>query len=208
MNRVPRLMRNPSTLNDVRDIANVVRNQFGGGTDYFDIELFTEDVLGMVIIPTPGLLLAADADAALLSDGKHILVDQERMMNPSSERRFRFSLAHEVGHKIMHMHAIKGVRPRNLEDLSRHIESLNPLLETQANEFAGHLLAPPHLIMDHFELYRDYLSDASEMVEGDINSMIEIGANLVADKFQVSIDVVSIRIRSHMLIHPFIHNQS
>jgi Zn-dependent peptidase ImmA (M78 family) len=45
---------------------------------------------------------AGDVDALLLGDLKTIAVDQNYFLNERAQNRLRFSVAHEIGHLILH----------------------------------------------------------------------------------------------------------
>src|SRR5208283_4655088 len=58
--------------------------------------------LGLELIPAEGLREELEIDALLMGDLKSILVDRRAFMNPRMEYRLRFSVAHEIGHLILH----------------------------------------------------------------------------------------------------------
>lgn len=58
--------------------------------------------LGLELIPAEGLREELEMDALLMGDLKSILVDRRAFMNPRLEYRLRFSVAHEIGHLILH----------------------------------------------------------------------------------------------------------
>ena len=60
------------------------------------IEEIVEFGLGLDIVPVPGLQSSFDVVAYITRDCKEIRVDQYVL--ESRENRYRFSLAHEVGH--------------------------------------------------------------------------------------------------------------
>jgi hypothetical protein len=58
--------------------------------------------LGFDLVPLDGLREQMDIDALLMGDLKSILVDKRSFMSPRLEYRLRFSVAHEIGHLVMH----------------------------------------------------------------------------------------------------------
>ena len=64
------------------------------------IEEIVEFELGMDIVPTPGLHQFLEVDGFITSDLREIWVDQ--FVYDSRPGRYRFTLAHEVGHSILH----------------------------------------------------------------------------------------------------------
>ena len=89
-----------------------------------------------------------------------------------NDRRKRFTIAHEIGHYILHENLIKdGI----VEDALLRAEGLSNAIEAQANAFAADLLMPWHLIR--------------AQQEKGINGIEEL-----ADIFEVSRDAMSIRL--------------
>ena len=58
--------------------------------------------LGLDLVPVNSLREQLDIDALLMGDLKSILVDKRAFMSPRLEYRLRFSVAHEIGHFILH----------------------------------------------------------------------------------------------------------
>lgn len=58
--------------------------------------------LGLELVPKPNLRRAGDIEALLLGDLRTIVVDRDAFMDPRAENRLRFSVAHEIGHLILH----------------------------------------------------------------------------------------------------------
>ena len=60
---------------------------------------------------------------------------------PEEERRF--TIAHEIGHHVLHSNLIG---PGIVEDVLLRSERLSTTVEAQANQFAANLLMPRHLL--------------------------------------------------------------
>ena len=60
-------------------------------------------------------------DLLLMGDLKSILVDKRGFMSPRLEYRLRFSVAHEIGHLILHREICVGVY-RNLKNVGDEAE--------------------------------------------------------------------------------------
>lgn len=71
--------------------------------------------LGLELVPKAGLRQAGDIEALLLGDLKTIFVDRDAFLDPRSENRLRFSVAHELGHLILHANVYGGLRHESLE---------------------------------------------------------------------------------------------
>ncbi len=138
-----------------------------------DVEMLVERDMGLDIIPIPGLrdlagLVGQGCEG--LTDGKAVYVDGS--MVEGTEERLRLTLAHEVGHVVLHrqvfeVHRIASVTEWkdfmgrvDLRDYSR--------MEFQAHAFAGCLLVPRR----HLE---KTIRDALPGVEGMIHQARALG---------------------------------
>ena len=103
--------------------------------------------LGLDLVPVDGLREQLDIDSLLMGDLKSILVDKRAFMNPRLEYRLRFSVAHEIGHLILHRDIFAGLKHASAREWFDYISALPDVeygwVEWQAYEFAGRLLVPP-----------------------------------------------------------------
>ena len=67
-----------------------------------DIETIAEFDLGLDFLPIDGLRREGDTDALLLGDLKTIAIDKSDYLDNRAQNRLRFSIAHEVGHLVLH----------------------------------------------------------------------------------------------------------
>jgi Zn-dependent peptidase ImmA (M78 family) len=108
------------------------------------IEEIVEFSLGLNIIPLPGLQKAYDTVAFISSDFKSIYVDKSVLEN--QERRYRFSLAHEVGHFWLHKGCLSAFTFRSIEEWKRFECDIDDesytWLEFQAYSFGGLVSVP------------------------------------------------------------------
>lgn len=148
------------------------------------------------IVPLPGLLGVLDTDAFLTSDMTTIYVDE--YVYQSIPNRYRFTLAHEVAHAVLHQKVYHQLSFDDLESYRRTYEAISDedhgWLEFQANAFAGLVLVPPEHLAKQFdhavkEAARSNVSlaDASEAGR-------EIVARSLARPFEVSPEVMERRI--------------
>ncbi|MBR2741227.1 ImmA/IrrE family metallo-endopeptidase [Candidatus Saccharibacteria bacterium] len=98
--------------------------------DHFDIS----------ILPVAGLTDCFQIDAYISADFKTIYVDAEKYKDESP--RYRFSVAHELGHYILHREYYSSRVESFGEWRAASYKSANYFAEYQANYFAGCLLAP------------------------------------------------------------------
>ena len=107
------------------------------------IEEIVEFDFEMAIIPIPGLKAEVGVDAFLASDLGSISVDEDVMTH--FKFRYRFSLAHELGHHWIHDDLYQSVRVQTVTDwkaVQKEIGNQHFFFEYQANSFAGLILVP------------------------------------------------------------------
>ena len=97
----------------------------------------------------------SDTDALLLSNWTTILVDERQYMDERYINRLKFSVAHELGHLVLHKDIFESI-PRNtisewISFMQKLPEDQYGFLEFQANEFAGRLLVPKDQLGEAFE---------------------------------------------------------
>lgn len=139
-----------------------------------DVLAVAEFDLNLEIRTITGLKEDADVDALLLGDWKTLIVDQQQYLDDRFINRLRFSIAHELGHYVLHK-AVFDTIPRGTADewiafMLEMPEKEYGLLEYHANEFAGRLLVPEIELKPQFEkvlleverkgIPRNQLSDA------------------------------------------------
>lgn len=141
------------------------------------IEVIVERDLKIQIVPIPGLRRTFHIDAFITSDFKEIHVDETQMTD--YEQRYRFTLAHEVGHLILHR-SIYNSLDITSESTWRAAQSNMGNksigdLEYQANSFASYLLVPDSVL-------NDYPPGVASLQD-------------IADAFNVSLEAAEVRLR-------------
>lgn len=155
--------------------------------------VFLADVeLGLDLIPLAGLSSKYRVEAALAADFTGIYVDEEIFdledrAPPWKQNRLRFSIAHEIGHYIMHREEFETSGFRTLETFLEWTASLGGRkydIEKEANEFAGRLLVPIEKLESEFER----LSSTFKEVPGwrQLPDLRRRAAELLAQKFGVN----------------------
>lgn len=167
-----------------------VLNEYWDGNLPVNIEQIC-DGIGINILPIPSLSKNFYIDAFISADFKTIFVDEDEYTKES--HRYRFSVAHELGHLVLH----KKYYPREIKNLNEWVSIsksvTNDYAEFQANYFAGNLLVPDvelaKQLNDAFDgsFARNYW-DASSSELGKI-------LNSIRQKFKVSDIVIARRIR-------------
>jgi Zn-dependent peptidase ImmA (M78 family) len=135
--------------------------------------------MGIEIIPEPNLKASCDIDAYITRDFKSIVVDRNQYMDDKFYPRVRFSIAHEIGHLVLHKEFFErnniGNSTDNWFEFMRNIpEREYTFLEMHANEFAGVLLVPADELISSLKTYGQFHD--------------------IARHFQVSADVIKRRI--------------
>ncbi len=155
--RVPRL-----SYQDLRGIADAfLRQHHPAGTIPIPIEEVVEFRFGIGITPLPGLHADHEIDGFVSADLSEIFVDL--FVFESRPARYRFTLAHEIGHVVLHAEVLKEVRPRSVAEWKRFVANINEKdrewLEWQAYAFAGLILVPTRALA---AAYREALRLADE----------------------------------------------
>ena len=111
--------------------------------------------LGLDLVPADGLREQLDIEALLMGDLRSILVDRHAFMSPRLQYRLRFSVAHEIGHLILHRDIYGGLKHATASEWFDYISAIPDVeygwVEWQAYEFAGRLLVPPESLREAFQ---------------------------------------------------------
>ncbi len=164
--------------------------------DIFDILEFE---LNFDIRDIFSLRETSDVDALLLGDFKTIVVDREDFLNQNTQTRLRFSVAHEIGHFILHSDLFSEINYTTVEGWIEFFqlipENEYTWVEQHAHEFAGRLLVP----IEHLKIQ---LSNAIAKAEGagfsewDLSgeSTLSYLSHEIAKSFEVSGQVIEKRL--------------
>jgi IrrE N-terminal-like domain len=188
--------------------ADGLRAKFASGAKIpINVLDMAEFDLGLEIVPADGLRERCDTEAILLGDLKTILVDKQSFTSPKQEYRLRYSVAHELGHYILHREVYGQIRPPSAEAWFEFISNIPDdqysWLESHAYEFAGRLLVPPDALGTS-------LREAMKMAENagfkdwksDPDMVLDFLGTYMSKAFNVSAEVVSKRLRIEKLWPP------
>jgi len=177
------------------------------GTIPVPIEEIIEFQLQIDIIPVPGLKdsfekIELDIDAFISSDFRSITVD--KYIQEKVGTRYRFTLAHEIGHIQLHGYLYTQFRFNNIGEWISTINQMpiseRGIVEWQANEFAGLILVPREVLRDEF---KKTLKGVEETIKisfnKDPNLIMDLSIIPLASKFGVSEDVIRIRLERDRL---------
>lgn len=131
---------------EIQKIAEKVRESFWKGEVPIDIEKVLEKYFKIQVIPLKNANRTLCFESFITSNWESIFVDQDQYMDDIGYRRVRFSLAHELGHLILHKKLYESLNINDIEDYYKFCDKVPgdqySFLETQANKFAGYLLVP------------------------------------------------------------------
>ena len=158
------------------------------------IEQMIEFQMGLDIVPLPGLLEAYDVDGFTSSDLSEISVDQ--FVYEHRPTRYRFTLAHEVGHVVLHADLFKAHRFRGIEAWKRFLMGVPELdyrrLEWQAYSFGGLVLVPGDVLHQELKLAARQVKAQGLSQETDFAKALM--TNIMATRFGVSSEVIERRL--------------
>lgn len=162
------------------------------------IEEIVEFEFGIDIIEIPGLHDLLDVDAFPTSDLTQIRVDQFVYRNRPT--RYRFSLAHEIGHFVLHKDILGSLNFSTFEEWRNVVSNEIPddeyaWIEWQAYVYAGLILVPPDNLLEVFSEMLEKAKGAGlskDDITGDDNSKNTF-EKLLAEPFEVSSAVIKKR---------------
>jgi Zn-dependent peptidase ImmA (M78 family) len=149
-------MKEPSlTYQDVANAAdNLLKTYHTSSQLPIPIEEIVELKMNIAIVAVPGIKQLLGIDAFISSDFTQITVDQNSLVKFT--KRIRFSIAHEIGHLILHKEWYEKYGPKNFEDYLTFYDRIDnevyKFMEIQASTFAGLVLVPPNLLLNEFKV--------------------------------------------------------
>jgi Zn-dependent peptidase ImmA (M78 family) len=193
---------------EIRQQADNFLLQYWADRIPVDIELIAEQKLNLQLTPLPEYRKKHGIDASLTIDGKEIEFDQD-----VASVRIRFSIAHEIGHFILHYSKFNNNLPKSTKEWIIHIiefpEVITSKMEFQANEFAGRILVPKkHLLNEIMKLsdkiikFRDDIEKVRQLTDYDVDYINEYLAKPLSIKFDVSPECMWKRLEKEK-INPF-----
>jgi Zn-dependent peptidase ImmA (M78 family) len=186
---------------ELKQKADEFRNKHWGDIVPVDIEQIIEFKLNIEIIPIPNLYRQCNADALISSDWQIIYVDNENYLDDRYYNRLRFSLAHEIGHFILHQDLYESFGIKSVENFYNIIDQLGQdygNIESHANRFANQLLVPREkLLLEKEKIQAEYFVKYPEIKNynnSTLNSYLSIP---LAKIFFVSQEVMEISLNNY-----------
>ena len=135
----------------INNSVDLFRKTYRASSIPIEIEKIIELELKISLAPVPNFQNFCDTDALITSNWQLIYVDKDRYEDERSQNRLRFSLAHEIGHLVLHKGIYSSFNVRTLSDFYRLVEQIPQeqygYLESQANKFANYLLIPREVLI-------------------------------------------------------------
>lgn len=160
------------------------------------IEEIIEQKMNISLYAVPDIKLLLGIDAFISSDFTQITIDKDCFTR--YPERTRFSIAHEIGHLILHKGWYEKYGPKNLEDfLDSHDRMDNQIykyIEIQAQTFAGLVLVPKDLLFNELKkrLGRIPSHESPEILAPVVQDLPDI--------FQVSDAVILRRLQKEKIV--------
>lgn len=165
------------------------------------IEEIVEFQLDINIVPLPGLHQGFEVDGFMSSDLKNISVDE--FIYKSRPGRYRFTLAHEVGHVILHKDVYKKANFRNTQEWKDFINSIpdqtHRWLEYQAYAFGGLVLVPSEHLQRLADEYVKRIRKEGLSLEENWDPCWAWIADWLAKDFEVSTQVIEKRMGKDLI---------
>lgn len=169
------------------------------------IEEIVEFDLGISIDTFPNLQTDFDTVGITAKSFQRIYIDEYVYNN--IEVRARFTIAHEVGHVILHRKLFDEINVDSPDDFFDLISQIDGnqyrWFERHADDFAGLILVPKAPLQEKFEhavsMYCDIEGFSIESLHNS-HKAIEYISTFIARDFEVSAKTVEIRLRKDNLI--------
>jgi Zn-dependent peptidase ImmA (M78 family) len=172
-----------------------------------DIETIVEFDLGLNIFPFPNLQETFDIEGFISGDLTVIYADEFIYLRRQS--RYRFTLAHEVGHFLFHSDLISSIHPKSVFEWKEFIfgvdEETYDWLEWQAYTFAAAVLVPRSTLKQHFDYEIkllqpkiDYVRSQGLSIESSQDYIVNAIAAKLIGTYDVSADVLTRRIAKEL----------
>lgn len=178
------------TLAELEEFAEIFIGKFHNPPDRLpvEIDLITERDLGVSIIDYSMLKERYGLEAFLALGKKTIYVDQNLMDSDSYTNRYRFTIAEEVSHRILHGDLFKDV-----EDVKGYFDVLDKIkhfqlagMDKDAKYLASAILMPTAIFTKLATEYVTELSGSGSILRCKV-------AGKLSKIFEVSFETASIR---------------
>ena len=161
------------------------------------IEHIVEFGFQINIIPLHELLTVHEVDAFTSKNLQTIFVDHS-VLQSRSANRYRFSLAHELGHIVLHADVFAEIHFANVAEWKRVIVEMSEAdrewLEWQAYSFAGLVLAPVDPLKQSLEEAIKIATDRGFDIQENSDVAKDYVCTWLGRQFEVSAQVIEKRL--------------
>ncbi len=175
----------------IKTKADQFREKYWDKSIPVDIEKIVSIKLRMDVIPISGLKDDFDIDAFITSDWSGVYIDLKSLTNDRLINRLRFSLAHEIGHYVLHKEIYESFGIILAADFYQYHELLPQeeysKLEIQAFIFAGYLLVPREILEKEKELAMKKVKDINQFDKDTLQAYL---ASYLSRKFGISFEAM------------------
>lgn len=190
---------------EIRKIADEFLARYNPlGITPVPIEEIAEFQLKLDIIPILGLQKVIETDGFTYGDQSAIAVDE--FIYNGRLSRYRFTLAHEIGHIVMHSQYFRH-QVNSIDKWQVYIDSIPDeqysMMEYQAYCFAGLVLVPTNKLMDLIPSVIDGVKKIGIYSELPNDFVWDIVKSRIASLFNVSKQVVHKRMEKDNLYNRF-----
>lgn len=196
---------------DIKSSVDQFIDKYGNGWSYpLDVELLAEDI-GFNLRLLPHIEEKYEKLAILSHSTKDIIVEESLFLQERSKNRYRFSIAHELGHFVLHSNLFKNTGITTIEEWAQFLhdipEDQKDYLEAQANKFAAHLLIPQNLLIKELTNYKPQIEKYLELFpKADSSDTVSFIAPKLAPKYGVSEQTMEIRINNSNIIDEILNS--
>lgn len=172
------------------------------------IELLAEKAYGLFIVPETLTDVEPSRHGYISFDQNSIFVDRQVHDHPSPNR-YRSTIAHELGHRVLHAEVFAALRFNSLQEWKAFIlrsqedEVIREMIEwlqTQAEWFAGYVLVPMSELRDLVERNREKCRQEGLPVAPPSQAVVDAVVGSLAKAFQVSQLLVKTRLNQEKMI--------
>jgi hypothetical protein len=160
------------------------------------IEEIVEFKFGINIVPVLGLQRQLEVEGFTSSDLKSIYVDE--YVYTEYLNRYRFTLAHEIGHVVLHRHLYGEHKFKTIEGWKVFINSMDEdkhrWLEYQGYSFAGLILVPRENLIKHTGEWIKKIKKIGISLAVNWDFSWDLITEHLGEEFQVSSSVIEKRI--------------
>ena len=155
-----------------------------------DVEHIVDVELRLDVVPVPYLLDDSEIDGLLSADRSTIWVDEAAFSNPRLLYRYRFTLAHELGHWYLHRDLFEATDFKSVEEWKEFISQISEedrsWYEWLAYAFGGLILVQEEPLGERIETARKRAAEGGFDLDLDIEAHCEYLAEHVGRRFDVS----------------------